>query len=266
MSQQTISTGFEILFPRAVVKPSYFTPEELASLDPHFVPSHVAIIPDGNRRWAKKHNAAAIKGHTKGADILMDIVKSAKQLGIKTITFYLFSTENWARNPMEVQALLWLLDSYLHEQCQNMIDHGIRLHTIGDTSRFSAKIKASLELTKARTVGCQEIDFVMALNYGARDELCRAFKAILKDYKQHKISEKEICEELITNYLDTAEWPDPDLLIRTSGEQRLSNFLLWQTSYSEFYTSDALWPEFTPSHLLKAVLHFQKRERRLGGA
>lgn len=242
---------------------SYFTPEQLDMVSTNTVPSHIAIIPDGNRRWAKQRDATTARGHREGADILMDIVKAAKSLGVKVTSFYIFSTENWTRDPAEVQALLWLLDSYLTEQCPAMIEHGIRLETIGDISRFPENVCQTIQRTKERTAHCKDIDMVLALNYGGRDEIRRTIQSIVND---SKVYQEEITEGLIARYLDTAQWPDPDLLIRTSGELRLSNFLLWQSSYTEIYTTEVLWPDFTPQHLWEAVLNFQTRERRLGGA
>ncbi len=240
----------------------YYTAEQLHALNPARVPRHVAFIPDGNRRWAKKRETSAAKGHREGADILMDIVKAAKALGVKASTFYIFSTENWTRDAVEVQALLWLLESYLIEQCPVMLENEIRFQTIGDLSRFPACVRETVQATKDATAHCATMDLVLALNYGARDELRRAFQSMLND----EIWKKEtVTEALISQYLDTVQWPDPELLIRTSGEQRLSNFLLWQTSYTEVYTTNVLWPDFTPKNLLTAILEFQQRERRLGG-
>lgn len=241
----------------------YYTPEQLSALDFENIPQHIAFIPDGNRRWAKKRDTSASKGHQEGADILMDIAKAAKALGVKVCTFYVFSTENWRRDQLEVQALLWLLESYLIEQRPVMVESGIQFQTIGDLSRFPASICKTIQSTKDATAHCTGMDMVLALNYGARDEICRAFNSILNNGAWQK---EAITEKMISQHLDTAQWPDPELLIRTSGEQRLSNFLLWQTSYTEMYTINVLWPDFTPQHLLSAVLNFQQRERRLGGS
>ncbi len=242
-----------------------FNQEQLELLDTTRVPHHIAIIPDGNRRWARKNHTTVAQGHRAGVNNFLTVTKAARDLGVKTVTFYSFSTENWLRDTLEIKALMWLMEWYLCEQRQNMIDNGVRFCTIGNPALFSKSIQKALEETKMATAHCEEIDMVIALNYGARDEIRRAFLALLTDCEANKVNKNEISEELIGRYLDTAQWPDPDLLIRTSGEQRLSNFLLWQTSYAELYIPQVLWPDYTPSHLLDAILHFQARKRRLGG-
>lgn len=250
----------------AFTPPTIYTQEQIQKLDPRYVPSHIAIIPDGNRRWAKRKQTTTEEGHREGGEILMDIVKASKELGIQIITFYLFSTENWSRSNEEFHALMWLLQSYLNEQCDNMIQNGIRLQTIGNLTRFPEEIVQTIQKVKQATAHCNKIDMVFALNYGGRDDITRAFQKILGDPKNRELKPEEISESMISRYLDTAQWRDPDLLIRTSGEMRLSNFLLWQISYTEVYVADILWPDFTPGHLLEAIFNFQKRERRLGGA
>ncbi len=245
--------------------PSYFSDKQLALLDKKRVPHHVVIIPDGNRRWARQQAAQIDQGHAEGANNLITIVKAAKELGIKVITFYLFSTENWVRDPSEIQALMWLLENFLTEQCQEMIDKSIRFHTIGNLAPFSLSTRTLIEETKKATAHCKEIEMIAALNYGSRDELKRAIVTIVEDCEQKKIRKEEITEELISHYLDTKLWADPELFIRTSGESRLSNFLLWQLSYSEIYIVDKLWPAFQPDDLLTAVIDYQSRKRRLGG-
>lgn len=246
------------------LKSEFFTQTELRACCKNSVPSHVAFIPDGNRRWAKKNQMTISQGHRAGADNLIKMVKASKELGIRTVTFYTLSTENWSRDALELRAFLWLLESYLSDECANMIENGIRFQTIGDLSRFPSSVYKTIQATKEATADCEEVDMVLALNYGGRDEMRRTIQAIIKDYEDKKFETHEITEELISGYLDTATWPDPDLVIRTSGEQRLSNFLLWQASYSEIYIENAFWPDFTPQHLFHAVMEFQKRERRLG--
>jgi undecaprenyl diphosphate synthase len=243
---------------------SFFNPEQLALLDSTRVPKHVAIIPDGNRRWAKKQHSEVETGHRHGADILMDIVKSGKELGIKMMTFYTFSTENWTRSEGEVEALLWLLQCYLNEQLKTMLDWNIRLQCIGDLSDLPEDLIKTIEEIKLATAHCDGIEMVLAVNYGSRDEICRAVKALVNDCLEKKMNPQEINEKVFSSYLDTAYWKDPDLLIRTSGELRLSNFLLWQISYTEVFVSEILWPDFRPSHLLDAIIGYQQRERRLG--
>lgn len=243
----------------------FFDQTESQKIDVQRLPKHIAIIPDGNRRWAKKQQSSVKTGHREGADNLMDIIKAGREIGVKTMTFYLFSTENWNRSKEEVDALMWLLPTYLVEQKQTMIDNGIRLHTIGDLSRLPPDVLKVVNETKEATANGNEINFVMALNYGSRDEITRAVRQIALDVSQSKLQISQIDEALIASYLDTCLWPDPDLLIRTSAEFRVSNFLLWQISYSEVHIEDVLWPEFTPRHLLQAIIDFQGRDRRLGG-
>lgn len=245
-------------------EPEIYNPIQLALLEPARVPKHIAFIPDGNRRWARQKKLTTLEGYRCGADNLIHIVKSAKALGVKMVTFYSLSTENWSREPLEIQSLLWLINTYLTEQCQTMIDNGIRFQTIGDLSRFPQYLLNTIETTKKATEQCNEVEMILALNYGSRDEMCRAVKSILSDYETKKIDKSAITEDLISQYLDTAPWGDPDLLIRTSGEHRISNFLLWQISYSEIVVSNLLWPDFTSQKLFEAVLEFQRRDRRLG--
>lgn len=230
------------------------------------VPHHVAIIPDGNRRWAKKRHMGATQGQKEGADILLDIVKAAKEVGVKVVTFYIFSTENWTRDQEEVQGLLWLLETYLKEKRPTMIENGVKLDSIGDLSRFPESVIHTLDETKKATMNCQDITMVLALNYGGRDEIKRAIVKLMDEYDKGFLQKESITEEKISHFLDTKKWKDPDLLIRTSGESRISNFLLWQVSYTELYTADVLWPDFSPGHLMEALLSYQRRDRRLGGA
>lgn len=246
--------------------PIIFTLDQIAQLDQSRIPEHIAIIPDGNRRWAKSKDSSAETGHREGADTIMEVVKAGKELGIKAITIYLFSTENWNRPQQEVAALMWLLQSYLMIQSQTMIDNGIRLQTIGDFSRLPASVLKTIQTTKQKTADCHHIDMILAINYGGRDDIRRAVRALVRDASEGLIKEEDVNESLISGYLDTAHWKDPDLLIRTSGELRISNFLLWQISYAEIYMANVLWPDFTPAHLLEALIDYQKRHRRHGGA
>lgn len=234
-------------------------------LNPERIPKHIAIIPDGNRRWAKKNRTKTNEGHRAGANILMNIVEAASELGVKRLTFYCFSTENWERPQDEVSALMDLFASYLFSQKQTMIEKGVKLETIGDSSKLSPFLKEIIQETKIATESCEKIDLILAINYGARDEICRAFKRMLQDYDRGLFTKDDVGEEAISAYLDTKGWMDPDLLIRTSGEMRVSNFLLWQISYTEIYSTSVLWPDFKAEHLLEAILDYQKRERRWGG-
>ena len=242
-----------------------YSTEDLASIDLTKVPKHIAIIPDGNRRWAKKQGLPSLTGHWKGVETLIRIVRAASDLGVKTLTVYAFSTENWNRSKEEVDGLMELYKMFLEMQREPMMKEGVRLHAIGDLSRLPDFLLQQLEISQSSTAHCKKIDLVLPMNYGGRDDIRRAFVTMTRDIEQGKLSKDQINEETISQYLDTSKWPDPDLLIRTSGEKRQSNFLLWQLSYSEFHYTDVLWPDFDEQELLQAVRDSQARQRRLGG-
>lgn len=242
-----------------------FSAQELALIDPKKSPKHVAIIMDGNRRWAKQRGLPPMMGHWEGAETLTDIVKASSELGIKTLTVYSFSTENWTRPGTEIEALMNIFELYLIRKREHMIRDGIRLDAIGDLSRLPENVQNAFYQTKKETEHCNRINLNLALNYGSRDEIRRAILKILQENEKNKLLPEEISEEFISRHLDTARWGDPELLIRTSGELRMSNFLLWQISYSELYVTDVLWPDFSPKEILEAVLVFQGRSRRHGG-
>ena len=246
-------------------KSEYFHLSQLTRLNRNAIPQHIAIIPDGNRRWARKNLSKEEQGHREGADILMETVKAARELQVKVITFFAFSTENWARPEQEIICLMAIFTDYLLNQRDEMIRCGIKLDTIGDLVRLPSFLNQVIEETKEATRDCTDIRLVLAFNYGSRNELCRAFKLMLQDYENNHLSAEDVNEPTISRYLDTGGWCDPELLIRTSGEVRISNFLLWQISYAEIHISPVLWPEFTPQHLLNAILDYQDRNRRLGG-
>lgn len=246
------------------LKPRYFSDEQLESLSHKKIPQHIAFIPDGNRRWAEARTAKSQQGHQEGGETLIEIIKAARELNVKVVTFYLFSTENWGRPEEEINALMWLLYTFLVEQQPTMLEYGVKVSTIGKLCLLPEYVQQQIEDSKAKTAHCSDIDFVMALNYGSRNEICRAVQAIAADCESKKLSVDSIDESMIAKYLDTASWPDPDLLIRTSGEMRISNYLLWQISYTEIYSCEVLWPDFQPKHLLEAIMNFQKRQRRLG--
>lgn len=250
-------------YPEAI---SSFSPADLAPLQRKKVPPHVAIIMDGNRRWAKKRGFSALSGHKEGVEALMNIVEAAKDLGVQTLTVYAFSTENWNRSALEVQLLIDLFEAALLEQRQKMLANGVCLHAIGNLKPFPKSFLRVLQDSCDLSKDCKQIDLVLALNYGGRDEICRAMKQMFADVENKKISKEKISQELFSSYLDTAPWGDPDLVIRTSGEHRISNFLLWQISYAEVYVTDVLWPDFTPKDLLAALLNYQERNRRLGAS
>lgn len=245
-------------------KQSLFHPADLAKIDFSRIPKHIAIIPDGNRRWARKILSDVCKGHKKGADVLLNIVKAAQELGVKEMTFYTFSTENWGRSPEEIAELMMLFNFYLQSECESMVENGVKLNTIGDIESLPSFLKDTVAEVKFATSNCDKFNLILALNYGSRNELCRAFRSILVDYENGDLDKSEIDEKMISRYLDTKEWSDPELLIRTSGELRVSNFLLWQISYTEIHSSSVFWPEFTPHDLVDAILDYQKRERRWG--
>lgn len=230
-------------------------------LDLKKVPRHIAIIMDGNRRWAKQQGMPPMMGHWEGAETLTDILKAASEIGVKTLTVFAFSTENWARPEGEVEDLMNLFELYLLQKKEHLVREGVRLDAIGDLTRLPPKVFDAFIQTKNATKNGDRINFILALNYGGRDEIRRSVVKILKE----GIQPDAITEEMISAHLDTARFGDPELLIRTSGEMRVSNFLLWQISYAEIFSTDVLWPDFSPKHLYEAVLKFQNRSRRLGG-
>lgn len=243
-----------------------YSEEELTLVKQKRVPHHIAIIMDGNRRWAKMQGLPPMFGHWKGAEVLTSVVRAASELGVKVLTVYAFSTENWGRSFEEVDALMHLFNHYLISQRESMVGEGVRLEAIGDLKKLPLFVKETLAETKEATAGGTKIDLILALNYGGRDDIRRAVVSMVEDYENGRLLKEQISEEAISRYLDTAKWPDPDILVRTSGEKRQSNFLLWQLSYSEFYHTEVLWPDFTERDLLLAVREFQSRERRLGKA
>lgn len=240
--------------------------EDLKRIDPLPVPKHVAFIPDGNRRWAKKHRVLPEEGHKLGADSLLNIIKAGHQMGIETLTFFIFSTENWARPQKEIDAQMKLLEKSLLIQRPRMLENGVRFRSIGDLSKFPPHLVELIEATKEETAHCDKITVVFAMNYGGRDDIRRAVVKMIDGVEKGDLKKDEVTEDVVKSYLDTAAFTDPDLLIRTSGESRLSNFLLWQLSYAEIYLTEKFWPEFSPLDFLEAVHSFQNRERRLGGS
>ncbi len=240
--------------------------EELLSLiNLGKIPKHIAIIMDGNRRWAKLRGLPPMMGHWEGAEVLIDVVRSAIELGVKTLTVYSFSTENWERPGDEIDALMNIFEVYLIRNRELMVREGIRLDAIGDLSRLPSRVISAFEETKAVTQKGDKINLVLALNYGARDEIRRAMIKILEENQRNKVQIESVTEEFISSHLDTSKWGDPDLFIRTSGELRLSNFLLWQISYAELYMTEVSWPDFSSQNLYDAVSCFQQRHRRRGG-
>lgn len=234
-------------------------------LDLTKIPDHVAIIMDGNRRWAKSNGFSTLRGHKKGADNLIEVVRAAIDFNIKILTVYAFSTENWDRKENEVKALWRLFEEYLVKNEKEFLKLGLKLKVIGDITKCPKSLQKKILHATLATEKGTKITLVLAINYGARDEIKRAFKKILIDYDNKELKKENISEKLISSYLDTSSLKEPDLLIRTSGEMRLSNFLLWQLAYSELYVTKALWPDFSKLELKKALLDYQMRERRFGG-
>ena len=228
------------------------------------LPRHIAIIMDGNGRWAQKHALGRIVGHQKGAEAVRATVEICREIGIKYLTLYAFSVENWIRPTKEVNALMGLLEKYLRSELKEMLDNNIRLMTIGDTEALQDSIKKTLCEVMTLTANNQGMVLNLALSYGGQDEIVTAVNGLIRDIRLGKITDEVVTKKLFASYLYTAELPDPDLLIRTSGEYRLSNFLLWQTAYTEFYFTDVLWPDFGRKDLLEAIASYQKRERRYG--
>ncbi|MBW2599533.1 MAG: isoprenyl transferase [Deltaproteobacteria bacterium] len=228
------------------------------------LPRHIAIIMDGNGRWAKKNLLKRVMGHEKGADSVRTVVKTCRELGIQYLTLFAFSVENWQRPKSEVRALSSLLEEYLRLELQEMKETGIKLITIGDIGRLPKTVRDALSDAMGKTSESRGMVLNLALSYGGRDEIVDAVKRILRDSKSTDIDENTITKDFFSGYLHTANIPDPDLLIRTSGEYRLSNFLLWQLAYAELYFTDVLWPDFSRDDLIKAIVDYQRRERRFG--
>lgn len=229
------------------------------------VPKHIAIIMDGNGRWAKQKRMPRSFGHARGSQTLEQICDDAKELGIEYITVYAFSTENWKRPKGEIETLMTLLKKYLKDSIKKSIKKNMRVRMIGDIHPLPNDIKERIENLEKATENCNSINLQIALNYGSRDEMIRAIKKIVVNYDRDEISIDEITQEYFSKNLDTRDIPDPDLLIRTSGEHRLSNFLLWQLAYAEFYFINKFWPDFNKNDLIEAIKYYNQRERRFGG-
>ena len=229
------------------------------------IPKHVAIILDGNGRWAKSKGMPRNYGHTIGAKNVETVCQAADEIGIKYLTLYAFSTENWNRPDNEVQALMKLLESYLKTCIKTADKNNMRVRVIGEIGRLSEVFQQRIKELEKSSAANTGLNLTIAINYGSRDEMIRAMRHMISDVKAGNLKEEAIDEKVFSSYLDTRDLPDPDLLIRTSGEQRLSNYLLWQLAYTEFYFTDVLWPDFTPAHLDQAIAQYAKRNRRFGG-
>ncbi len=228
------------------------------------IPQHVAIIMDGNGRWAKNQGQARINGHRMGAESVRKIVEESSKLGIKYLTLYAFSSENWNRPQEEVNAIMALFVEFVKLEMNNLIKNNVRLMLIGNISQLPAETLNSFNQCIDETSSCTGLNLVLAVSYSSRWEIVEAAKQIATDVRNNIIKENEITEKLFSSYLTTKNIPDPDLLIRTGGEYRISNFLMWQSAYTELYFTDVYWPDFREENLHKAILDFQSRERRFG--
>lgn len=238
---------------------------ESFQLNPEKMPKHVAIIMDGNGRWATKRGLPRKAGHKAGVEALERIIYAAKELGLEHLTVYAFSTENWKRSAEEVGAIMDLLRFYLKNYFKKFVKDNIRMHVIGEKSRLDTDIQKAIAEIEDLSREKNGMTVHVALNYGGRDELRRAVTKIARETADGTLSPDAITEDTISDALDTAGTPDPELMIRTSGEERISNFLLWQIAYSEFFFSDTLWPDFDKKELERAIYYYQNRERRFGG-
>jgi undecaprenyl diphosphate synthase len=237
---------------------------DLDGLDKNRLPQHVAIIMDGNGRWAKQRGKNRIEGHRRGKTSVRVIVEFSRKIGIRFLSLYAFSTENWLRPDDEVHALMGLLEHYLAAEQSKMMRYGIRLLAIGDHERLPMGVRSTLEDVIALTRVNRRMTVVLALSYSGRDEIVRMVKKVATDVRSGKYAPRDIDEQMIAGHMDTPGVPDPDLLIRTSGEMRISNFYLWQIAYSELYVTPTLWPDFREKEYLQALIEYQRRRRRFG--
>jgi len=236
----------------------------MSRLDPDRLPQHVAIIPDGNGRWAEQRGLSREAGHQQGVEALRDVARAAHEIGVQELTVYAFSTENWARPAGEVDALMQLLAGYLRQEVDELVRNGIRLRVIGRVQELPPQLQRELEVALARTEGNAEMTLTFGLSYSGRAELVDATRRIAREVESGRLDPDAIDEKCVSSYLYAPELSDPDLLIRTGVEHRISNFMLWQLAYTELVFSDRLWPEFTKQDLVDAVLTYQSRERRFG--
>jgi undecaprenyl diphosphate synthase len=236
----------------------------MISIDRNKLPKHVAIIMDGNGRWARKRGINRVRGHQKGSEAVREIVRTSREIGIPWLTLYAFSEENWKRSKTEIKALMSLLKRFLRSELKEMQDNGIRLQSIGRTEKIPEDTREILFETIEKTASNRDMVLTLAISYGGRQEILDAIKKIAINIERHGMTSNEISEQLLSGFLYTADMPDPDLLIRTSGEYRISNFLLWQIAYAEIYVTPVLWPDFNKHEFLVAIQNFQERDRRFG--
>ncbi len=234
------------------------------SFDTSLIPTHVAIIMDGNGRWAEERHKPRLFGHKAGVDSVRTVVEAARELGVRYLTLYAFSTENWQRPAVEVSGLMKLLRTYLEAELRTMLKNEIRLFCLGQRERLPADVRNVLDSVMAETRNCQGMTLNLALSYGGRKEMMRAVRSLAEQCVDGRFDPLTLSEEMLDQELYTAGQPDPDLLIRTGGEHRLSNFLLWQASYAELYFTDTMWPDFKKDQLLKAITVYGQRQRRFG--
>jgi undecaprenyl diphosphate synthase len=233
-------------------------------LNPQKIPQHIAVIMDGNGRWATSRGLPRIAGHRQGAKTLKELLRCCKDWGVKALTAYAFSTENWQRPVEEVDFLMHLFERLLHRELAQMHQEGVRISFIGDLSALPKSLQTEMERSMTETLNNQAIHFTVAVNYGSRNEITRVCRQVAQLVQQGELSPQEVNENLVEQHLYTADTPEPDLLIRTSGEMRLSNFLLWQMAYTEMYFTDILWPDFNREAFHQALLSYQRRDRRFG--
>lgn len=233
-------------------------------MKPEGAPNHVAIIMDGNGRWAQAQGKPRLFGHRAGAKRVREIVEACPGQGVKYLTIFAFSTENWKRTQAEVAGLMLLFRRYIKKETQDLIDREVRVRFIGDRIKLDKKLVALMDSLEAQTAHNERVNLTIALNYGGRDEVARATKRLAYEVAEGKLDPKDVDEETLTRFLDTCVLPDPDLVIRTSGEARVSNFLLWQAAYSEYEFIDTLWPDFTAEVFAEVLAGFGNRERRFG--
>jgi undecaprenyl diphosphate synthase len=236
----------------------------MSNIDPKKLPEHVAIIMDGNGRWAKNRGMTRVMGHQRGAEAVREIVRTSREIGIRWLTLYAFSEENWKRPKSEITALMKLLKRFLKSELKEMLENGIQLRTIGRTDKLPEDTRKVLRETIEKTSSNRDMVLTLALSYGSRQEILDTILKISRKVENGSITSSDISEKLVSDLLYTGDIPDPDLLIRTSGEHRISNFLLWQIAYSEIYVTNTLWPDFDKNEYLAAIMNFQKRERRFG--
>ena len=252
-------------FPPKKVQPGSFEAGLLERLDPERLPHHLAVIMDGNGRWAAKRGLPRVEGHRRGAQSVRELVENCRRLGIKVLTIYAFSVENWKRPKKEIDALMRMLSEFIHKEVPTLIENGIAFQPYGRWKELAEKTVADLEYAIEKTSSGDRMLFQVALNYGGRTEIIDACRKLAAECLEGRVLPGDIDEEDVSRNLYSPEVPDPDLLIRTSGEQRVSNFLLWEIAYTELHITPIFWPDFRLRHLLEALIDYQQRERRFGG-